>query len=154
MSGKLPKIIYTDFDPKLLSKTVSNCLNQNNTIILAAPPEQQHQNGLIERMWQILSQMARVYVYDKLMSRSFWFWSMHHASRIQNIFPLKFNNTLTTPHELVYKSKPDYRQLFRLLSTAFSPIQRTVQRPGPTFNPIQWLASLLDGAKIVYFLPI
>ena len=29
------------------------------------------------------------------------------------------NNTLTTPHERVYKSKRDYRQLFHLFSTAF-----------------------------------
>lgn len=44
---------------------------------------------------------------------------MKHASRIQNIFPVKFDNILTTPYELVYKSKPDYRQLFRLFSTAY-----------------------------------
>ena len=119
LAGKLPKLIYTDFDPKLLSKTVTTWLQNQNTIILAAPPEQQHQNGLVERTWQTLSQMARAYVNDKLMPRSFWFWAIRHASRIQNIFPIRLDDKLTTPHEPVYKTKPDYRQLFRLFSTAF-----------------------------------
>ena len=63
--------------------------------------------------------MVQSYVNDKLMPRFFYFWAIRHASRIQNIFPIKMNDHLTTPHELVYKTKPDYRQLFHLFSTAF-----------------------------------
>ena len=40
--------MYTDFDPKLLSKTVTSWYNKNMGMILAAPPEQQQQNGLAE----------------------------------------------------------------------------------------------------------
>ena len=53
------------------------------------------------------------------MPRSYWYWAVKHASRVQNVFPLKFDGQLTTSHELVYKSKPDYRQLFCLFSTTF-----------------------------------
>ena len=53
------------------------------------------------------------------MPRSYWFWANKHASCVHNIFPIKFDNALTTPHELVDKSKPDYRQLFRLFSTTY-----------------------------------
>ena len=53
------------------------------------------------------------------MPKSFWFWAIKHASRIQNIFPIKFNENYTTPHELVYKKRPDYRQLFWLFSTTY-----------------------------------
>ena len=48
MARKLPRIMYTDFDPKLLSKTVTSWYNKNMGMILAAPPEQQQQNGLAE----------------------------------------------------------------------------------------------------------
>ena len=119
MAGKLPRILYTDFDPKLLSKSITEWYNTNNGILLAAPPEQQHQNGLVERTWQTLSKMARSFITDKQMPKSFWFWAIKHASRIHNIFPVKYKNKYTTPHELVFKKRPDYRQLFRLFSTAY-----------------------------------
>ena len=119
MAGKLPKILYTDFDTKLLSKQIVNWYATNNGAIFAAPPEQQHQNGLVERTWQTLSNMARAFINDKQMPRSFWYWAIKHASRTHNIFPVKFDDKLTTPHELVYKSQPDYRQLFRLFSTTY-----------------------------------
>ncbi len=53
------------------------------------------------------------------MPKSFWFWVIKHASRIHNIFPVKYKNKYTTPHELVFKKRPDYCQLFRLFSTAY-----------------------------------
>ena len=36
MAGKLPRIIYTNFDPKILSKNVANWYHKNDGIILAA----------------------------------------------------------------------------------------------------------------------
>ncbi len=48
MTGKLPRLVCTDFDPKLLSKNVTTWYHKNQGLILAAPPEQQHHNGLAE----------------------------------------------------------------------------------------------------------
>ena len=53
------------------------------------------------------------------MPKAYWYWAMKYASRIQNIFPIKYNNKYTTPHELVFKDKLDYRQLLRLFSTVY-----------------------------------
>ena len=89
MAGRLPRILYTDFDPKLLSKMVTSWYHKQMGIILAAPPEQQQQNGLAERTWRTISQMAWSYINDKQMPKSFWYWSIKHASRIQNTFPIK-----------------------------------------------------------------
>ena len=119
MDGKLPQIMYTDFDPKLLSKTVTNWYHNNDGMIMAAPPEQQHQNGLAERTWKSISQMARAYINNKQMSKSYWYWAIKHASRIQNILPLKYNDEYATPYEMVFKDKPDYCQLIRLFSTVY-----------------------------------
>ena len=50
MAGKLPRIMYTDFDPKLLLKMVCSWYHKNMGIILAATPEQQQQqNGLAKQ---------------------------------------------------------------------------------------------------------
>ena len=68
-AGKLPKKLYTDFDPKLLSIKINSWYTNNNGIVIAAPPEQQHQNRLAERTWQTLSGMARSYINDKQMPR-------------------------------------------------------------------------------------
>ena len=89
MAARLPQVMYTDFDPKLLSKMVTSWYNKQMGIILAAPPEQQQQNGLAERTWRTISQMARSYINDKQMPKLFWYWSIKHTSRIQNIFPIK-----------------------------------------------------------------
>ena len=119
MAGKLPRLLYTDFDPKILSTKIMEWYASNDGMILAAPPEQQHQNGLVERTWQTISKMARSFITDKQMPKSFWYWAIKHASRIQNVFPIKVDERFTTPHELVFKTKPDYRQLFRLFSTTY-----------------------------------
>lgn len=63
--------------------------------------------------------MARAFAKDKKMPRSFWFWTIWHAARVHNIFPVTHAKTLTIHHEMVYNNKPDYCQLFRLFSTAY-----------------------------------
>ena len=51
MTGTLPTTMYTDFDPKLFSSPIlSFCLYQN-CIVIAAPSEQQNQNGFVECTW-------------------------------------------------------------------------------------------------------
>ena len=118
-AGCLPKTLYTDFDPKILSRPVINFCVDNHTDLLACPEGQQNQNGLVERKWQTLVHMARRYMTDKQMPRNFWYWAIRHSNRISNLFPLKCNDVITTSFKLVYGVKPDYRQLFRLFSTAY-----------------------------------
>ena len=51
MAGKLPTRFFTDFDTKILSEAVTKFCADNDSLLLAAPPDQQHQNGLVERTW-------------------------------------------------------------------------------------------------------
>ena len=53
------------------------------------------------------------------MPKSYWYWAIKHASKMQKKFPIKYNGKYTTPHELVFKSKPDYCQLLWLFSTVY-----------------------------------
>ena len=51
MAGKLPTRFFTDFDTKILSEAVTEFCADNDSLLLAVPPDQQHQNGLVERTW-------------------------------------------------------------------------------------------------------
>jgi hypothetical protein len=122
-AGGLPQKIYTDFDPKLImGKTEKWLLTRIPSApcrIHAAPPGRQNENGLVERAWQTTVAMARGYITDMQMPRTYWFWSLRHANQVANLIPCKVTGELTTPFELVHGVKPDYRILFRLFSTVY-----------------------------------
>ncbi len=79
--------------------------------------------------------MARRYLTDKQIPRQYWYLALRHSNRISNIFPLCCNNTITTSHELLYGTKPDYRQLFRLFSTAYLSHHKDNTHPRTTAEP-------------------
>ena len=135
IAGKLPTTIYTDFDPKILSSKVTSFCHDNLSNLLACPEGQQNQNGLVERKWQTLVHMARRYLTDKQMPRQYWYWALRHSNRISNIFPLRCDQKITTSHELVFSTKPDYRQLFRLFSTAYLSHQKDNTHPRTATEP-------------------
>ena len=51
MPDKLPLRFFTDFYTKILCEAVITFLADNNSLLLVAPLDQQHQNGLVERTW-------------------------------------------------------------------------------------------------------
>jgi Reverse transcriptase (RNA-dependent DNA polymerase) len=127
-AGGLPQKIYTDFDPKLISgeteKWLLTRIPSRPCRISAAPSGRQNENGLVERAWQTTVAMARAYITDMQMPRTFWFWALRHATQVSNYIPCKVNGELTTSFELVHGVKPDYRVLFRLFSTVYFRVQR------------------------------
>ena len=63
--------------------------------------------------------MARAYITNKQIPRSYWYWAIRHTARIHNIYPIQNDSKITIPYELVYNELPDYRQLIRLFSTTY-----------------------------------
>ena len=118
-AGALPKTLYTDFDKKLIAGTTEKWLTTNECKVLPAPPSHQDQNGLVERTWRTVVAMARSYITEMQMPRTFWFWAIRHATLCHNYIPCKVNDELTTPLELAYGEKPKYSTLFRLFSTIY-----------------------------------
>ena len=78
--GRLPRLLYTDFDPKLISGEAKTYLAEQGTVVRAAPPRRQHQNGLFERAWQTLYNMARAFITDCQLPKYFWYWVLRHAT--------------------------------------------------------------------------
>jgi hypothetical protein len=102
-----PSRLYSDFDPKLLDGPTAYFLQDKNIILRGAPSGRQHQNGLVERAWETATSMARAFVTDMQMPRSFWYWALRQAVQVMNYFPCTVAGISTTPHELVYGIKPD-----------------------------------------------
>jgi hypothetical protein len=115
--GGKPKRVLTDFDNKILEGKTAAWFRRSNIRLDAAPPKRQNQNGLVERAWQTACNMARSYITDMRMPREYWYWALRHSFQVMDYLPVTVNGLSTTPFELVYGVKPDYRILFSLFST-------------------------------------
>jgi deoxyuridine 5'-triphosphate nucleotidohydrolase len=114
-----PRIIRTDFDHKLMGGEVASILKSKHIRVESAPPYRQHQNGMVERHWQTLVNMARNWLSSSMLPVEYWYFAIKRACEVSNMLPIKKNGKLTTPYELVYNKKVDYRALFPLFSIAY-----------------------------------
>ena len=114
--GEKPKLICTDFDPKLFAGDVATYLTDKKIEIEAAPPYRQHQNGLVERSWQTIVNMTRNWLTSAQLPSKYWYFGVKRACEVLNILPSKKNGKVTTPYQLVHGKKVDYRNLFPMFT--------------------------------------
>ena len=72
------------------------------TKIFSAPAKRQSTNGLVESHWKVMVHMARAYLTEKQMPRSYWFFAITHAARMMNAIPGKVDGGLASPFLLVH----------------------------------------------------
>ena len=115
-----PKLIRTYFYFKLMGGKVLELLNDRGIDIETAPPSRQDQNGLVERHWQTIVQMARNWMRSSLLPSTFWWYAIKRAVEVTNILPTSHlnRNKPSTPFEIVFNKKVDYRVLFPMFCTA------------------------------------
>lgn len=115
-----PKVIRTDFDNKFMAGRVAEYIEEEQQVNLeAAPPHRQHQNDLVERAWQTITSMARNWLTSSLLPSKYWF-AIKRAVEVLNIMPSShLNKTITTPHEVIFSPKVDYRVLVPMFSVAY-----------------------------------
>jgi deoxyuridine 5'-triphosphate nucleotidohydrolase len=118
-AGIKPKLLRTDFDTKLMGGPVASYLRSLQIPIESSPPYRQHQNGLVESHWQNIVAMARNWLTSAMLPTKYWYLAIKRGCEVSNILPSKHMNKITTPHELVYNKKVDYRVLFPMFSTAY-----------------------------------
>ena len=92
---------------------------ENKSKVIAAPANRQSSNGLVERTWRTIVQMARAYITEKQVGREFWYYAIRHAALMLNQIPGRLGRKLTTPFELVHNVKPDSRTWFQLFSVGY-----------------------------------
>ncbi len=114
------KMIRTDFDKKLIAGTTRRLLRDKEIQVQASPPYRQHQNGLVERNWQTIVDMARNWLRSAMLPTKYWYFAVKRACEVTNLLPVKDrNDKITTPYEMLFKKKVDYRVLFPMFSTAY-----------------------------------
>jgi len=112
--GTVPKRLITDFDLKLIGGKARDYLNSLLIHVNAAPSYRQDKNGLAERHWQTITNMARNWLASAELPASFWFYAVRRASEVCNYFPFRLEDgSFSTPFELVHRCKPDLRNLFK-----------------------------------------
>ena len=117
--GTIPKRFISDCDCRLFSTDVISWLQENNSRINAAPEGKQNQNGLAEGTWRTILRMARGWIASSLLPPTYWWFAFKRAVEVSNYLPLKLNNKYTTPHELVYKEKPNLQNLLPMFSVCY-----------------------------------
>ena len=118
-AGRLPHKFHSYFDRKLISGNALWRILSNGSNIIAAPDGRQSLNGLAERTWSTIIQMARAFITEKQVGREFWYFAVQHASMMMNQFPCRLGLTLTSPFELVHNSKLDSNTWFELFSKGY-----------------------------------
>ena len=64
-AGRLPHRFHSNFDMKLIGVNALRWILSNGSNIIAAPAGSQYLNGLAERTWRTIFQMARAFITEK-----------------------------------------------------------------------------------------
>jgi Reverse transcriptase (RNA-dependent DNA polymerase) len=96
----------------------NECATKGIQVTLAAPKHQE-QNGLCERTWQSIRNLAFSYLNYARVGSEFGDMAFEHAWKVFAVLPIKDlykekSETCTTPYELFYGRKPSLRK-FRVL---------------------------------------
>jgi hypothetical protein len=83
----VPKKFHSDFGKKSIGGKALKWILTNKSNIIAAPAGRQSSNGLVERTWRTVVQMARAYITEKQVGREFWFYALSHATSTINQVP-------------------------------------------------------------------
>jgi hypothetical protein len=116
-AGGFLRQIQSDFDPKFVGGQVACLLRAHFIRLRASPPNRQSQNGLVESHWRVACGMARGLLAEAQLPKRYWFWAIREAVLRMNLLPVQVpqsdgTKAYSTPHELFYGTKPDYRVLF------------------------------------------
>ena len=118
-AGCLPHRFHSDFYRKLIGVNSLRWILSNGSNIIATPSGLQSSNGLAERTCCTIIQMMQSFIIEKQVGQEFWYFAVRHAEMMLNQVPGRLGLKLTTPFELVHKSKPDLKTWFELFSIVY-----------------------------------
>ena len=118
-AGGVPRTFHMDFDQKLMGGKALRWILAQNSRVIAANSGRQSSNGLVERTWRTIVQMARSYITEKQVGREMWFFALLHSAHMINQVPGRLGRQLTSPFELVHGVKPDSSTWCELFSVGY-----------------------------------
>ena len=98
--------------------------------------------------------MVRGWIASSLLPPTYWWFAFKRAVEVINCLPLKINSQYTTPHELVYREKPNLQNLLPMLSVCY--IQRKTTPEDTKLKNVEFrsIAVILVGRSTVCNSPI
>ena len=118
-AGSYARCFRCDCDTKLFGTKIREHLIDHASNIVAAAAGRQSSNGLVESHWKVMVHMARAYLTEKQMPRTFWFYAIVHSARMMNAIPGKYGGKLASPFLLVHGTGHDERTWFPLFSVCY-----------------------------------
>jgi hypothetical protein len=157
--GMVPKHLITDFDLKLIGGKARDYLNSLLIHVNAAPSYHQDKNGLAERHWQTLTNMARNWLAIAELPSTLWYYAVRRAADVCNYFPFCLEDgSFTTPFELVHHVKPDLRSMFKPFGLAAVRCERTGNESLRKFDsqslPMIAIGKCQNSNEIQFYNPI
>ena len=71
-----PRTIQYNFDPRFIGGKAILLLWSHGCYVRAAPPHQQDHNGLVEKRWEVLTNMVRAFLADAQLPKWVWYWAI------------------------------------------------------------------------------
>ena len=118
-AGRFATEFRSDCDTKLFGTAVKEFLLKNESDIVGATEGRQSSNGLVESHWKTMVRMARAFLTEKQMPKTFWFFAIVEAARRMNTIPGKYRGKLASPFVLVHGEGQDARTWFPLFSICY-----------------------------------
>ena len=118
-AGRFAKVFRCDCDKKLVGSGVKEFLLKEKSDVISATEGRQSSNGLVESHWKTMVRMARAFLTEKQMPRTFWFFAIVEAARRMNTIPGKYKGKLASPFMLVHGVGQDARTWFPLFSICY-----------------------------------
>jgi hypothetical protein len=141
-AGSYARCFRSDCDTKHFGTKIWEHLIDNASNIVAVAAGRQSSNGFVESHWKVMVHMARAYLTEKQMPRSFWFYAIVYSARMMNAIPGKFGGKLASPFLLVHGLGHDERNWFPLFSVCYFH-HGTAISLDPIASRTRWTASLL-----------
>jgi len=101
------KVLQGDVDSAFISKAVVEWLMKKTIRLQLSAPYKHSQNGLVERAMQSVMNLARAAMSKYNTPARYWGYAVLNACDVLNTTCVPNKNDTMTPHEMIYKEKPD-----------------------------------------------
>ena len=91
-------------------------------------PHTQAQNGVAEREWNTLVDMATAMLSDAGLDKKFWGAAMLHSAFVRNVCPASSVSSTSTPFEMIHGKPFDVSKLRKFGASSFVHVERAARK--------------------------
>lgn len=129
------KRLRTDNGGEYISQTLKTFFERKGIVHERTPPYSHESNGVAERLNRTLETIGRSMILDSSMPPFLWAEAIATAAYLKNRQPHKALSGRITPHEALFKEKPEIAHLKPFGSTCYVHIPTEKRKQGDKFKP-------------------